>query len=92
MKHHSEEEQAPVVGFIDEEGRENRFYVLANIVWEGAEYAVMLPEPGSPAENGMYYIFEVIEELDSDTDTYRGVEDQTVIDAVYRIFCEEDAQ
>lgn len=77
------------VSFTDELGRVNNFEILAVIEFEGVDYAVMLPEKGSPAENGMLYIFEIEEELDSDTDTYIGVEDQRVIDGVYELFLQE---
>ena len=36
----------------------------------------------------MAHIFEVVEELDSETDTYLGLDDQTLIDAVYARFLE----
>ncbi len=77
------------VSFTDENGVENHFEILAVIEYKGADYAVMLPENDSPSYNGMVYVFEVVEELDSDTDTYMGVEDQSVIDAVYELFLEE---
>ena len=77
------------VSFTDEQGRANNFEILAVIEYEGRDYAVMLPENDSPSYNGMVYIFEIAEELDSDTDTYLGVEDQSVIDAVYDLFISE---
>lgn len=87
MKHPEDNEF--FVSFTDEEGRANNFEILAVIEYEGTDYAVMLPEDGSPSYNGMVYIFAIAEELDSDTDTYIGVEDQSVIDAVYDLFMEE---
>ncbi len=77
------------VSFTDEQGRANNFEILAVIEYEGRDYAVMLPENDSPSYNGMVYVFEVAEELDSDTDTYVGVEDQEIIDAVYDMFIAE---
>ncbi len=77
------------VSFTDEQGRENHFEILAVLEFNGADYAVMLPENDSPSYNGMVYVFEVVEELDSDTDTYVGVADQSVIDAVYELFLKE---
>ena len=77
------------VSFTDEMGRENNFEILAVLEFEGRDYAVMLPEEGSPSENGMLYIFEVAEELDADTDTYLGVDDQRIIDGVYELFLRE---
>ncbi len=77
------------VSFTDEQGRANNFEILAVIEYNGVDYAVMLPENDSPSYNGMVYVFEVAEELDSDTETYLGVEDQSVIDAVYGMFLDE---
>lgn len=82
--------------FEDEEGNVYAFELLDTVEYEGREYAVTLPEPGSPFDNGLVHIFEVAEELDSDTDTYLGIDDQAVIDAVYALFLdkikeEEDA-
>ncbi|MBR5423181.1 MAG: DUF1292 domain-containing protein [Clostridia bacterium] len=77
------------VSFTDENGSVNNFEILAVIEYRGADYAVMLPENDSPAYNGLLYVFEVVEELDSDTDTYIGVEDEEVIKAVYDLFMDE---
>ena len=77
------------VSFIDEEGRRNNFEILAVLEYEGRDYAVMLPEEDSPAYNGLLYVFEVVEELDSGTDTYMGVEDDAVIEGVYEMFMRE---
>ncbi|MBQ7639263.1 MAG: DUF1292 domain-containing protein [Clostridia bacterium] len=77
------------VSFTDEQGRENHFEILAVIEYNGSDYAVMLPDDNSPSYNGLLYIFEVVEELDSDTDTYVGVEDESIIEAVYEMFMEE---
>ncbi len=77
------------VSFTDENGVANNFEILAELEFEGREYAVMLPEVGSPSENGLLYVFEIVEELDSDTDTFVGVDDQRVIDGVYDLFMRE---
>ena len=77
------------VSFTDENGKANNFEILAVIEFEGRDYAVMLPEEDSPAYNGLLYVFEVVEELDSATDTYVGVEDDRVIEGVYELFMRE---
>ena len=82
------EENENLMKFTDENGNIVTFEILDCIEYDGKEYAVLLPEEGSPEDNGMVYIFEIAEELDSDTDTYLGVEDQAVIDAVYAKFME----
>lgn len=80
------EDNENIMKFTDEDGNIVTFEILDCIEHEGKEYAVLLPEEGSPEDNGMVYIFEIAEELDSDTDTYLGVEDQSIIDAVYEKF------
>ena len=74
--------------FKDDEGNVYVFEILDVIEYEGKDYAVLLPEEGSELDNGMVHIFEVAEELDSDTDTYLGLDDQSLIDAVYARFLE----
>ena len=85
----TDEQNEFFVSFTDENGIENNFEILAVIEYRGKDYAVMLPEKDSPSYNGMVYVFEIAEELDSDTDTYIGVDDDAVIGAVYDLFCEE---
>ena len=81
-------EDANIMKFQDEDGSVYLFELLDTVEFEGREYAVMLPEEGSEFDNGMLHIFEVAEELDSETDTYLGIDDQRVIDEVYKIFLE----
>lgn len=76
------------VSFTDENGIANNFEILAVLEYNGTDYAVMLPEKDSPSYNGKVYIFEVAEELDSDTDTYIGVADEKIIEGVYDLFSE----
>lgn len=72
--------------FIDEDGIVEKFEYLDTVNYNGADYAVLLPY----AENGdcpqSVYIFEIVEELDSETDTYVGIDDQNLVDCVYDIF------
>ena len=72
--------------FQDETGKEYLFALLGVVEYEGREYAVTLPEPGCPFDNGLVHIFEIAEELDSDTDTFLGIDDPEVVDAVYRLY------
>ncbi len=87
-KRNEAEPETALMRFQDEEGNDYVFEILDVIEHEGKEYAVLLPEEGSELDNGMVHIFEVAEELDSDTDTYLGIDDQAVIDAVYAKFLE----
>ncbi len=80
---------AYLLNFTDENGNEHIFELLGTVEYEGREYAVTLPEEGSEFDNGMVHIFEVAEELDSETDTYIGIDDDEIIKAVYDIFMNE---
>ena len=37
----------------------------------------------------MVHILEVVEELDSDYDTYVGIDDQELVDKIYALFMEK---
>ena len=76
----------------DENGDEYLFALLDVVEYEGREYAVTLPESDSPFDNGLAHIFEIAEELDSDTDTFLGIDDPTVVDAVYQIYLKKAGQ
>lgn len=79
-------EEPELLAFEDQDGNIVKFEIYDVIEYQGKDYAVLLPEEGSPEDNGLFYVFEVVQELDSDTDTYLGIEDQAVIDAVFDLF------
>lgn len=78
-----------ILQFTDEDGNIEKFIFLDSVELDGAEYAVLLPDKKGAEEPESVYIFEVIEELDSDTDTYVGLSDQALVDRVYAVFCEK---
>lgn len=84
-----EQDEGAILEFTDEDGNIEKFEFLDCIEYEGADYAVLLPVTESEDDPVDVYIFEVIEELDSDTDTYVGIADQNLVDAVYAVFCEK---
>ena len=71
---------------IDEDGNVMAFEILGTVEYEGVEYAAFLP---TDVESSPIHIFEVIEELDSDYDTYAGIGDQELVDKIYKNFMEE---
>lgn len=81
-----EQEEGAILEFTDEDGNIEKFEFLDCIEYKGADYAVLLPVTESEDDPVDVYIFEVIEELDSDTDTYVGIDDQDLVDAVYNEF------
>lgn len=83
-----EEEEALIYEFQDEDGNIFKFEFLDTIEFEGKDYAVLLPI----TENGdaePVHIFEVIEELDSEYNTYAGIDDQDLVDRIYAAFMEK---
>ena len=81
-----EQETGEIIEFTDEEGNIEKYEFLDCINYKGSDYAVLLPYTEDEDEPVDVYIFEIIEELDSDTDTYVGIEDQKLVDEVYEEF------
>ena len=84
-----EQEMSNILEFTDEEGNVEQFEFLDMITHKGADYAVLLPVAENGNEPDSVYIFEVIEEIDSDTDTYVGIESQELVDEIYAVFMEK---
>lgn len=89
-----EEEQVEIITLTDEEGNVEDFEVLDEIEYEGSDYVVLYPysEDENDEGDGYAVILEVIEELDSDEDTYAGIEDQALVDKIYDIFMERNKE
>lgn len=81
--------EGEILEFEDENGNVEKYEFLDVIEYKGADYAVLLPVTETEEEAVNVYIFEVVEELDSDTDTYLGLDDQQLIDEVYAVFMEK---
>ena len=81
--------EGEILEFEDENGNIEKYEFLDMIPYNGADYAVLLPVTANEDEAVNVYIFEVVEELDSDTDTYLGLDDQQLIDEVYAVFMEK---
>ena len=84
-----EKEEVEFFEFVDEQGNVEKFEFLDMITHKGADYAVLLPAAENGNEPDSVYIFEVIEEIDSDTDTYVGIESQELVDEIYAVFMEK---
>ena len=81
------DEEREIFEFADEDGNVERFEFLDCIEYKGTDYAVLLPEDTDKDDN--VYIFEIVEEIDSDSDTYIGIADQKLVDEVYAVFMEK---
>ncbi len=74
-----------IIVLTDEEGQEIEFELLDLIEYQGEEYAVLYPAEGG--EDELVHILRVISEnLDDQEARYEGLDDQELIEAVYRIF------
>ena len=80
------EEEVPVFEFVDEDGNVEKFEILGFIEFEGRDYVALLPE----GDDAQVHILEVVEELDSEYDTYLGIDDQELVDKIYAKFMEEN--
>ena len=69
----------------DEEGQQIEFELLDLVEYQGDEYAVLYPAEGD--EDELVRILRVVnEDLDQEEARYEGLEDEELIQAVYRIF------
>ena len=68
----------------DEDGNDVPFEFLDLIEYESNEYVVLLPADDGDADEVV--ILKVEESQNEDEESYVGVEDQAVLDAVFRIF------
>ena len=84
-----EQEQGEILEVEAEDGSVEKYEFLDCVEYNGTDYAVLLPVNDDGSEPESVFIFEIVEELDSDTDTYVGIGDQAVVDAVYDVFMEK---
>ncbi|MBQ9946500.1 MAG: DUF1292 domain-containing protein [Clostridia bacterium] len=83
-----EEEEIQIFEFQDEDGNVEKFEFLDIMEFEGKEYAVLLPVTDDE-DALMVHILEIVEELDSEYDTYIGIDDQELVDKIYAAFMEK---
>ena len=83
-----EEEEIQIFEFQDDEGNVEKFEFLDVIEYEGKDYAVLLPVTDDE-DALMVHILEIVEELDSEYDTYIGIDDQELVDKIYAAFMEK---
>lgn len=78
------EELDNIIHLNDEDGNDVPFEFLDLIEYESNEYVVLLPADDGDADEVV--ILKVEESQNKDEESYVGVEDQGVLDAVFRIF------
>ena len=84
-----QQEEGEILEFEDENGNIEKYEFLDVVEYKGTDYAVLLPVTKDSDEPQNVFIFEIVEELDSDTDTYVGIGDQRLVDEVYAVFTEK---
>ena len=86
-----QEEYTNVITLTDSDGSDVDFEVLDIVPYNDHEYVVMLPvddESDSPEA----VILELLEaEEDNEEDMFQGVEDEDILNAVFNLFMEKNA-
>lgn len=75
-----------VLTLIDEDGNEVEYECVDSIVYENAEYVVLLPVEDTDCEAVILAV-----ETDGEMENYVAVEDEDVLNGVYEIFKERFA-
>lgn len=73
-----------IITLQDEDGQDVAFEFLDLVIYEDKEYVVLLPVEDDSGE----VVILLLEGEDEDGESYVGVEDDDVLEAVYRIFKE----
>ena len=86
----NEQDEDDVIVITDEDGVESEFEFLDLIEHEGKEYVVLYPlADGGKGNEVIILQVEVTDETDEDgdeIDSFVGIEDEDVLDAVFKIF------
>ena len=76
------EEEANIIVLTDDEGNDVEFEYLDTVEFEGIEYIVLIEN----TEDADEAVILKIESLDDENETYVGVEDEDVLNSVFKIF------
>lgn len=81
----NEEEMDNIIVLNDQDGNPTEFEFLDLIEYEGGEYVVLLPMEG----NEIMILKVEAEDPDSEEETFVGIADEAVLEAVFAIFKEK---
>jgi uncharacterized protein YrzB (UPF0473 family) len=84
-----DEEDMNIITLTDDEGNEVDFEFIDLVEYEGKEYVVLLPVEGDEEEQEQVVIYEVVP-CDDDTEMYKGIDSEAVLNAVFEIFKERN--
>ncbi len=79
-----EEEQSSILTLTDESGNDVDFEYLDSVDYQDKEYLLLMPADEAATE----VIILEVEPVDEETENYRSVTDEDVLNAVYDIFKE----
>ncbi|MDD6251891.1 MAG: DUF1292 domain-containing protein [Ruminococcus sp.] len=79
----AEDEESNIIVLEDDLGNEVEFEYLDVIEYEGEEYILLLPADDEEADEVL--ILKIVS-LDDETESFEGIEDQELLDAVFAIF------
>ena len=82
------EEYQNIVTLTDEDGIEVDFEILDIVPYKGSEYAVLLPVDYDDDPEAV--ILEILSSADDEEDTLSGVDDESILDAVFALFMERN--
>lgn len=86
-----QEEYTNVITLTDSDGSDVDFEVLDIIPYNDHEYAVLLPVDDE-SDSSEAVILELLEaEEDNEEDMLQGVEDEEILNAVFNLFMEKNA-
>lgn len=80
------EEMDTRVELVDENGNAVQFEHIVTIEYEDNEYALLVPVDEVEEEEQGVVILKILPGRDGEEDTYEGVEDEELLDAVFAEF------
>jgi len=82
-------ENENIIVLTDEDGVDVEFEFCASVMYEGNEYVVLLPVEDDDGEVVILQVLEDENAAEDDEATYVGVEDESVLQAVFDLFKEQ---
>ena len=77
----------------DQEGNAIPFEIIDLIQYEGVDYVILMPCNEDGEDDTHVFVFEIVpSKEDDELETYIGVEDEEIIDALYEIFCQRHVE
>ena len=81
------EEEISILSLTDEEGNEVEFELIDSVDFEGVEYLILLP----PEEEASEVVIMEVEPHTDGTESYLTVDDERVLNEVFKVFKERFA-